>query len=569
MYLNCGWCYGGFKATPASGWTFAWTIAKDEPHDFNAPFTLDRFHRGLVIDDKGQGEHPVLITCPYCGPRDVIEFTYQGDGNRERPDPASQNFEAWNAYVYDRLNPAGDHNEIWQHSGGCRAHLRVVRNTLTHEISSVAFVRGDHGGGQGMSPRRTTAGGQIDRLKTVRFTFDGAPFTGHAGDTLASALLAKGVTLFGRSFKYHRPRGILSAGAEEPNALVEVVRDAARKQPNVRATVQELYDGLTAKSQNRWPSLAFDIGAVNNLFAPFFAAGFYYKTFMWPKAAWHKIYEPRIRAAAGLGVAPKEGDPDHYANRFAHCDVLVAGGGAAGIAAALAAAETGASVIIADERAQFGGALHFDTGVTIDGMDGFAWAQTMVARLAAMPNVRVLSRTTVFGYYAQNFIGLVERVTDHIARPGRHAPRERLWQVRAKRVILATGAIERHMVFDGNDRPGVMLASAARMYLNHYGVAVGAKVGVYTSHDSAYEAAFDLKAAGVQIPAIVDSRDRPGDAVLQQARALGITVMTGSAVIGTKGNLRINSMTVARRGMKQGDKIAVDVLLMSSGWTPS
>jgi sarcosine oxidase subunit alpha len=411
--------------------------------------------------------------------------------------------------------------------------------------------------------------GRLTPAKTARFSYDGRTLTALEGDTVASALLANGIHLAGRSFKYHRPRGILTAGPEEPNALMDISRDAGRAAPNVRATMQEVYDGLTVKSQNRWPSLAFDIGGVNNLFSSFFAAGFYYKTFMWPKAAWHKIYEPRIRAAAGLGVAPKEGDPDHYAARFAHCDVLVAGGGAAGIAAALAAAETGASVILADERAEFGGALHFDRGVTIDGLDGFEWAQKTVAKLAAMPNVRVLSRTTVFGYYAQNFMGLVERVTDHVARPGRHAPRERLWQVRAKRVILATGAIERHMVFDGNDRPGIMLASAARMYLNHFGVAVGAKVGVYTSHDSAYEAAFDLKAAGVQIPAIVDTREKPGDAVLAKARALGINVLTGQAVISTGGKLRISSMTIARKGMRRGEKIAVDALMISSGWTPS
>jgi sarcosine oxidase subunit alpha len=421
-----------------------------------------------------------------------------------------------------------------------------------------------------MSGANRIAGkGRLTPARIARFSYDGRVLTALEGDTVASALLANGIHLAGRSFKYHRARGILTAGPEEPNALFDISRDAGRSTPNVRGTMQEVFDGMTVQSQNRWPSLAFDVSAINNTFAPFFAAGFYYKTFMWPKAAWKKLYEPRIREAAGLGVAPKEADPDHYANRFAHCDVLVAGGGAAGIAAALAAAEAGASVIIADERAEFGGALHFDTGVTIDGQDGYAWAEKMTARLAAMPNVQVLTRTTVFGYYAQNFIGMVERVTDHLARPDRHAPRERLWQVRAKRVILATGAIERHMVFDGNDRPGVMLASAARTYLNHYGVAIGAKVGVYTSHDSAYEAAFDLKAAGVQIPAIVDTRDRPGEAVLAKARQLGINVMTGYAVIATRGNLRINTMTVARRGMKQGEKIAVDALLVSSGWTPS
>ena len=209
----------------------------------------------------------------------------------------------------------------------------------------------------------------------ARFSFDGQAYAGVEGDTLASALLANGVHLVGRSFKYHRPRGFLSAGAEEPNALVQIARDDARKTPNVRATVQELYDGLAAQSQNRWPSLAFDVGAVNDIASPFFSAGFYYKTFMWPKAAWKSLYEPKIRAAAGLGVSPDQPDPDHYAARFAHCDVLVLGGGAAGIAAALASAETGASVMLADEQAEFGGSLRFETGARIDGQDGFAWAQ--------------------------------------------------------------------------------------------------------------------------------------------------------------------------------------------------
>lgn len=421
-----------------------------------------------------------------------------------------------------------------------------------------------------MSGANRIAGkGRLTPAKTVRFTYDGRMLTALEGDTVASALLANGIHLAGRSYKYHRARGILTAGPEEPNALFNIARDSARSTPNVRGPMQEVFDGMQVKSQNRWPSLAFDIGAINSWFSPFFSAGFYYKTFMWPRAAWHKLYEPFIRQAAGLGVSPKEPDPDHYANRFAHYDVLVAGGGAAGIAAALAAAEAGASVILADERAQFGGALHFDTGISIDGMTGFDWAQKMIARLASMPNVRLLPRTTVFGYYAQNFLGLVERVTDHLAAPDPRLPRERLWQVRAKRVILATGAIERHMVFDGNDRPGVMLASAARTYLNHYGVAVGTKVGVYTAHDSAYEAAFDLKEAGVQIPVIVDSRDRPGEAVLERARQLGIKVQTGHAVIGTRGKLRINAITVARNGSTSGEKVAVDALIVSSGWTPS
>jgi sarcosine oxidase subunit alpha len=421
-----------------------------------------------------------------------------------------------------------------------------------------------------MSGANRIAGkGRLTPAKTARFTFDGKSYTALEGDTVASALIANGIHLVGRSFKYHRPRGILSAGAEEPNALIDVARDSARKQPNVRATVQEVFDGMIVKSQNRFPSLAFDIGGVNNLMSPFFAAGFYYKTFMWPKAAWKHIYEPMIRRAAGLGVAPTEADPDHYASRYAHCDVLVAGAGVAGLSAALAAAEAGASVIICDEQPDVGGALRYDSGVKIDGVDGYTWAQQTAAKLRAMDNVQVLTRTTAFGYYNHNFIALAERVTDHMAKPGRDLPRERLWQVRAKRVILANGSIERHMVFANNDRPGIMLASAARMYLNQYGVAVGAKVGVYTAHDSAYEAAFDLKRAGVAIAAIVDCRPQPGAAVLAEARSLGIEVLTGHAVIDTAGKLRVSSMSVVRNGGGSPRKIAIDALLVSAGWTPS
>jgi sarcosine oxidase subunit alpha len=403
----------------------------------------------------------------------------------------------------------------------------------------------------------------------AKFSFDGQSYEGRQGDTLASALLANGVHLVGRSFKYHRPRGILSAGSEEPNALVGIHRDAARKTPNVRATVQELYPGLQAVSQNRWPSLAYDVGEVNDLASPMLSAGFYYKTFMWPKDAWKKLYEPRIRAAAGLGVAPDKPDPDHYAQRFAHCDVLVIGGGAGGLAAALAAAESGARVVLCDEQADFGGALRFEAGARVEGQDGWAWAQGAVAKLAANGRVRILPRTTAFGYYAQNLVGLVERVTEHLEKPDPALPRERLWQVRASRVVIATGAIERHIVFPDNDRPGIMLASAARTYLHHYGVAVGRNVGVYAANDSAYFAALDLHRAGVKIAAIVDVRPQLNSPVVEQARAAGIEVLTGHAAVRTGGRLRVSSMAVRATGGGAERVIAIDALLMSAGWTPS
>ncbi|WP_422371480.1 sarcosine oxidase subunit alpha [Hoeflea sp.] len=411
--------------------------------------------------------------------------------------------------------------------------------------------------------------GRLTPARTVRFSFDGRSLAAVEGDTLASALLANGIHLTGRSFKYHRPRGMLSAGPEEPNALMDIARDTARRTPNVRATVQEVFDGLQAKSQNRWPSLGFDVGGINNYASPFFAAGFYYKTFMWPKAAWKKVYEPVIRAAAGLGVAPSEPDPDHYANHFVHCDVLVIGGGAAGLSAALAAAHAGAQVILCDEQPETGGAFHHEIDARVDGNSGWDWAQAVTRELQAMPNARVLTRTTAFGYQAQNHVGLIERVTEHLARPDASLPRERLWQVRAKQVVIATGAIERHMVFANNDRPGIMLASAARTYLNHFGVAVGAKVGVYTACDSAWAAAFDLKAAGVSVPAIVDVRPDPDPALVARAKELGIEVLAGQSVLDTSGALRVKSMKVGRPSGGSTRTIPIDALIMSAGWTPS
>jgi sarcosine oxidase subunit alpha len=416
---------------------------------------------------------------------------------------------------------------------------------------------------------RVAGKGRLTPARVARFSFDGRDYAGLEGDTLASALLANGVYLMGRSFKYHRPRGAISAGAEEPNALVGVRRDAGRTTPNVRATVQELYDGLAAISQNRWPSLDFDVGALNDLASPLFSAGFYYKTFMWPKAAWQRLYEPVIRAAAGLGTAPQEPDPDRYAARYAHCDVLVVGAGAAGLAAALGAAEAGARVILADEQPEPGGALRHEAGAVIDGQEGWAWAKGAAAKLKAMDNVRLLTRTTAFGYYAQNFLGLVERVSEHLPAPLPDLPRERLWKVRAKRVVIATGAIERHMVFPGNDRPGIMLASAARTYLNHYGVAIGRRVGVYTACDSAYHAALDLKKAGIDIAIIADQRDNPQGPAVDEARALGIEVHPGRVVTRAAGGKRVSSVSVEPKAGGASRSVRVDALITSAGWTPS
>ncbi len=420
---------------------------------------------------------------------------------------------------------------------------------------------------------RTADGGRIDRSRPLRFSFDGRVHEGFAGDTLASALLANGVHLVGRSFKYHRPRGIFAAGSEEPNALVTVYRDSARYTPNLRATQVELYDGLAARSQNRWPSLASDVGRVNDWLSAFFPAGFYYKTFMWPRSAWKSLYEPFIRRAAGLGVAPTQPDPDRYAQRYAHCDVLVVGGGPCGLAAALAAADAGARVMLCDETAEFGGSLLGDGAARIGGEPALDWVRRAVGELGKNPRVTLLPRTTAFGYFPHNFLGLAERNTDHLATPQAHLPRERLWQVRARRVVLATGAIERPLVFPGNDRPGIMLAGAAQTYLNRYGVRVGKRVVIVTACDAAYQAALDLSAAGVAVAAVADLRAQAAGELPEAVRRAGIPVNTASTVLGTHGNLRVRAISLGEvdaagqvRATRRHD---CDAVLMSGGFTPS
>jgi sarcosine oxidase subunit alpha len=420
---------------------------------------------------------------------------------------------------------------------------------------------------------RTAAGGRVDRTRPISFRFDGKSHAGCAGDTLASALLANGVHLVGRSFKYHRPRGIVAAGSEEPNALVGVDRGPGRYAPNLRATQVELHDGLVAESQNRYPSLRFDLAALGDLAAPLIPAGFYYKTFMQPASWWAKLYEPRIRAAAGLGRAPRGTDPDRYTQRHAHCETLVVGAGPAGIAAALEAAARGERVVLCDEQAELGGSLLAETRATIDGAPAQAWLAAALAELASNPRVTLLPRTTAFGYFAQNFLALAERVTDHLAAPDPALPRERLWQVRARQVVLATGAIERPLVFPENDRPGIMLADAARSYLARYGVKPGCRATVFTAHDDAYGAALELAAAGMEIALIADLRPAAEGELPARARAAGIPVRCAATVVGTRGRLRVHEAHVGRidaDGAVRGvDVVSCDTLLMSGGWTPT
>ncbi|MGB7739614.1 MAG: sarcosine oxidase subunit alpha family protein [Steroidobacteraceae bacterium] len=411
---------------------------------------------------------------------------------------------------------------------------------------------------------RIAQGGAINRQQTIRFSFDGKDYSGCAGDSLASALLANDVSLVGRSFKYHRPRGILSAGSEEPNALVEL-RSGARREPNTRATNIELYDGLEATSQNRWPSLQFDLQAINGLFAPLFVAGFYYKTFMWPASFWEKVYEPMIRRAAGLGRAALEADPDHYEKSWAHCDVLVIGAGPAGLAAALSAARSGARVIVADEDFSLGGRCLAERR-TIDGQPAAVWAAQALAELRSMPDVRLFPRTTVFGVFDDGVYGAVERVNDHLPVPPEFQPRQRVWRFIAKQAVLAAGSIERPLVFGNNDLPGVMLAGAVRTYVNRYAVLPGRRAVVFTDNDDGWTTAADLVAAGGQVAAIIDSREPVIVSDLSR-RFPDIQAIAGE-VNGARGGRHVEAVEYSTR-TGSSHRVDCDLVAMSGGWSPT
>ncbi|MDC3348143.1 sarcosine oxidase subunit alpha family protein [Paracoccaceae bacterium] len=407
-----------------------------------------------------------------------------------------------------------------------------------------------------MTQSNRIAGGLVDRSKQLSFTFNNKSMTGYEGDTLASALLANGQRLVGRSFKYHRPRGIFSAGSEEPNAMVHLRRGAAQE-PNTRATVAELFNGLEATSQNHRGSLEFDLMSVTDLASPFLSAGFYYKTFMWPKKFWEKLYEPAIRASAGLGRLSMQEDPDSYDKGFLHCDMLIIGAGPAGLMAALTAGRAGARVILADEDHLMGGRLNAET-LSVDDQEGSAWAAAAAAELDAMPNVRLMTRTSVYGAYDHGVYGALERMTDHVPTSG-GKPRQVLWRIYAKRAILTAGATERSIAFPMNDRPGVMLAGSVRTYVNRYGVAPGKKVAVFTNNDDGWRTATDLHAAGVSIAAVIDSRE-----ITPLAAIPGALILMGASVASTSGYLGLKSIATS-----SGVKIETDCLAVSGGWSPN
>ena len=420
-------------------------------------------------------------------------------------------------------------------------------------------------------PFRLNKEGLINRNKKISFTFNGKKLFGYEGDTIASALIANGIHLVGRSFKYHRPRGFFGAGVEEPNAKLQVEFNG-HSEPNVNATEMELVEGLSATSQNCWPSVNFDIGAINNFLKMFFPAGFYYKTFMWPKSFWYKIYEPFIRKAAGLGVASIEKDKERYEHKFEYCDLLVTGSGPSGLASAYAAAKNGAKVILAEDKPRFGGTLLTDD-VSIDNLSGKDWAEKIITELKSMPNVTVKNRSQVFGYYDHNMLVMFERVSDHLEKKSKFTPRQRLWYIRAKETILSTGSIERPIVFGNNDTPGIFLSAAAKEYMKVYGVLVGKKPLIFTNNDSAYETALEFKKNNVE-PIILDTREEHSSELIDEAKSKGIDIRFSHGVIVANGYKKVKSAKIGKlnkdkNSFEKIETVDCDCICVSGFWTPS
>ena len=418
---------------------------------------------------------------------------------------------------------------------------------------------------------RLEKNGLINRNNKISFSFNGKKYYGYEGDTLSSALIANGVHLVGRSFKYHRPRGFFGAGVDEPYAIVQMIRDGATD-PNVRATEQELFEGLEAKSVNCWPSVNFDIGAINNFLNIFFPAGFYYKTFMWPKSFWYHIYEPFIRKAAGFGSASIKHDTERYEHKYEYCDLLIAGSGPSGLASAYAAAKNGAKVILAEDKPRFGGTL-LTSEVNIGNQTGKEWSENIVAELKEMPNVIIKNRSQIFGYYDHNMLVMSERVTDHLPKSNKFTPKQRLWYIRSKEVLISSGSIERPIVFGNNDTPGVVLSSAAKEYMKVYGVLVGKNPIVFTNNDSAYETAIEFKKNGID-PIVLDSRENPNSELVNQALNMKIDIKFSHVVVAAKGYKKVKSADIAlisknKKDLSNIQNIKCDCICVSGFWTPT
>jgi len=416
----------------------------------------------------------------------------------------------------------------------------------------------------------------VDQNNRISFKFNDQSLYGYKGDTLASALLANNIHLIGRSFKYHRPRGIMTCGSEEPNAIVQVGNDTSMTEPNARATEIELYEGLEASSQNCWPSVNFDIGAINNFFSPFIPAAFYYKTFMWPASFWDK-YEYFIRKSAGLGKSPTEPDKDIYDHKYLHCDVLVIGGGISGIIAAKTAAKKNLNTVLLDDKNALGGTTLFQNNecFKINNSNSNEWLRKEIENLNSFENLTVKTRTTLAAYHSYNYLLARENLTDHlILNEKKDKIRQRLWKIRAKKVIIATGSMERPLIFNNNDRPGIILSSSIKKYLDYYGVKCGQKISLFTNNDTAYETAISLNSSGATINSVIDIRNKSNSSIVKQAEKLGIKIHWNHTVVNTNGYKRINSVELMKLSEDatrvEGNKIKeeCDCLGISGGWTP-